>query len=46
VGEPIVLFRKGFVDAVVEVFIVREDDMASYVVQLKRGSAFDDHEEQ
>lgn len=32
--KPIVFFGQGFIDAVVEVFVVREDDMAADVIQL------------
>jgi hypothetical protein len=31
---PIVGFGEGFVDAVVEIFIVGEDDMAADIVEL------------
>ncbi len=31
---PIVLFGQSFVDAVVKVFVVREDDMAADIVEL------------
>jgi hypothetical protein len=34
VCEPVVVVRKGLVDAVVEVLVVREDDMAANVVEL------------
>ena len=34
VGEPIVVFGEGLVNAVVEVFVVGEDDMAADVVEL------------
>jgi hypothetical protein len=34
VGVPVLLSWQGFVDAVVEVFVVREDDMAADVVEL------------
>ena len=36
---PIILFRQSFNDAVVEIFVVREDDMASYIVKLYRALA-------
>lgn len=31
---PIVFFGKGFVNAVVEVFVVRENNMAANIIQL------------
>jgi hypothetical protein len=34
VGVPVVLVWKGFIDAVVEVFVVREDDMTTDIVEL------------
>ena len=34
-GEPVFLFGKSFIDTVVKVFIVREDDMTADVVQLR-----------
>ena len=34
VGVPIILLREGLVDAVVEVLVVGEDDMATNVVEL------------
>jgi hypothetical protein len=34
VGEPVVVAREGLVDAVVEVLVVGEDDMATDVVEL------------
>jgi hypothetical protein len=34
VGVPVLLSWQGFVDAVVEVFVVGEDDMAADVVEL------------
>ena len=33
-GIPIVLLGQGLVNAVIKVFVVREDDMAANVVQL------------
>jgi hypothetical protein len=36
VGEPVVVVGEGFVDAVVEVLVVGEDDMATDVVELGR----------
>lgn len=33
-GEPVVLLGEGFVDAVIEVLVVGEDDMATDIVQL------------
>ncbi len=38
-GIPICFFGKGLVDNIVEVFIVREDDMATNVIELWRMSA-------
>jgi hypothetical protein len=35
VGVPIVLVREGLIDTVVEVLVVREDDMATNVVELR-----------
>jgi hypothetical protein len=37
VGEPVVIVGEGLVDAVVEVLVVGEDDMATDVVELGRG---------
>jgi hypothetical protein len=37
VGEPVVVVGEGLVDAVVEVFVVGEDDMATDVVELGSG---------
>ena len=34
-GEPIVFFREGFVNAVVEVLVVGKNDMAAHIVKLK-----------
>ena len=34
-GEPIVLSREGFVDAIVEVFVMREYDVATNIVELR-----------
>jgi len=34
VGEPVVIVGEGLVDAVVEVLVVGEDDMATNVVEL------------
>ena len=34
---PIILLRKSFVDAVVEVFVVRENDMTTDVIELTIG---------
>ena len=36
-GVPVVLLGEGLVDAVVEVLVVREDDMAADVVELDWG---------
>jgi hypothetical protein len=36
VGEPVVVVGKGLVDAVVEVLVVGEDDMATDIVELGR----------
>lgn len=36
---PIVFSRQGFVDAVVEVFVVRKDDMTANIIQLCDKSA-------
>ena len=33
-GEPIILLGQCFVDAIVEVFVVREDDMAAHIIKL------------
>jgi hypothetical protein len=35
VGEPVVVVGQGLVDAVVEVLVVGEDDMAADVVELR-----------
>jgi hypothetical protein len=35
VGIPVVFFGKGFIDAVVEVLVVGEDDMATDIVELE-----------
>ena len=32
--EPVVFFWKGFVNAIVEVLVMREDDMSADIVQL------------
>jgi hypothetical protein len=34
VGEPVVVVGKGLIDAIVEVLVVGEDDMATDVVEL------------
>jgi len=34
VGVPVVLVWKGFINAVVEVFVVRKDDMTTDIVEL------------
>jgi hypothetical protein len=36
VSEPVIVVGEGLVDAVVEVLVVREDDMATNVVKLRR----------
>lgn len=39
-GIPIVILGKGFIDAVIKILVVREDDMTTHIVQLNewRGS--------
>ena len=34
-GEPVIFFRESFVNAVVEVLVMREDDMTADIVELK-----------
>jgi hypothetical protein len=34
VGIPIVFIREGFIDAVVEVLVMGEDDVAANIVEL------------
>jgi hypothetical protein len=34
VGEPVLVLRKSLVDAVVEVFVVGEDNVAADIVEL------------
>jgi hypothetical protein len=36
---PIVFFGQGFINAIIEVFVVREDDMTTNIVQLRYESA-------
>ena len=44
---PVVLLGEGLVDAVVEVFVVREDDVAADIVELVSSvSYFTSYEEQ
>ena len=35
-GVPVVFLGQGFVNAVIEVFVVRENDMTTDIVQLTR----------
>jgi hypothetical protein len=44
VCEPIVVFGKGFIDAIVEVFVVGEDDMTANVIKLEFKSVRDHNE--
>lgn len=37
---PVFLLRQGFVDAIVEVFVMGENDMTANVVKLKVQSVF------
>jgi hypothetical protein len=37
VGVPIVLLRQSFIDAVVEVLVVGEDDMSTDIIELEHG---------
>ena len=36
-GEPVFFFGESFIDAIVEILVVRKDDMASNVVELGFG---------
>ena len=33
-GEPVIFFRKSLVNAIVEVLVMREDDMTANIVEL------------
>jgi hypothetical protein len=38
VGVPVLIFREGLVDAVVEVLVVREDNVAADIVELEQST--------